>query len=166
MASENEFSALHHRDSIQSASLNTIADDNSWFSKLETPQITFRATVVGLFIGSIVLISNFQFGLQTGWVSMMSLPSALLGYVLFAVSPWKQSFTDVENVYIQSIAVATGTGPLAYGLIGIVPAIEKFLSAAETGLGKTIKLSLSQLMVWSLGIALFGVFFEIGRAHV
>ncbi|RLV84799.1 putative oligopeptide transporter [Meyerozyma sp. JA9] len=161
MASENEFSALHHRDSIQSASSNTIADDNSWFSKLETPQITFRATVVGLFIGSIVLISNFQFGLQTGWVSMMSLPSALLGYVLFAVSPWKQSFTDVENVYIQSIAVATGTGPLAYGLIGIVPAIEKFLSAAETGLGKTIKLSLSQLMVWSLGIALFGVFFAI-----
>ena len=109
MATENGFSAVDHRDSIQSASLNTIGDEN-WISKLETPQITLRATVVGLFIGSIVLISNFQFGLQTGWVSMMSLPSALLGYVLFAVSPWKQSFSDVENVYIQSIAVATGTG--------------------------------------------------------
>lgn len=132
-----------------------------WNEKVDLPQVTFRSTVVGLLIGTVVLISNFQFGLQTGWVSMMSLPSALLGFTLFKCSPMAKLFTDVENVYIQSVSVAVGTGPLAYGLVGIVPAIEKFLTEDESGTGSKIVLSLSQLMVWSLGLALFGVFFAI-----
>lgn len=132
-----------------------------WSEKANLPQVTFRATVTGLLIGSVVLISNFQFGLQTGWVSMMSLPSALLGFTIFKLTPMSKTFTDVENVYIQSISVAVGTGPLAYGLVGIIPAIEKFLTAEESGTGSKIVLSLSQLMVWSLGLALFGVFFAI-----
>ncbi|KAK6464592.1 OPT oligopeptide transporter protein-domain-containing protein [Scheffersomyces coipomensis] len=133
----------------------------SYSEKLALPQITLRATIVGLFIGSIVLVSNFQFGLQTGWVSMMSLPAALLGFAIFKVSPYSNSFTDVENVYVQSVAVAVGTGPLCYGLIGIVPAIEKFLTAEESGLGRTLNFSLIDLMVWSLGLGLFGVFFAV-----
>lgn len=123
--------------------------------------MTIRATIVGLFIGSIVLVSNFQFGLQTGWVSMMSLPSALLGFAIFKLSPFAEDFTDVENVYIQSIAVAVGTGPLAYGLIGIVPAIEKFLTEEESGLGRKLVFTLPDLLIWSLGLALFGVFFAV-----
>lgn len=129
--------------------------------KVSLPQVTLRATVVGLFIGSIVLVSNFQFGLQTGWVSMMSLPSALLGFAIFKMSPYASTFSDTENVYVQSVAVAVGTGPLAYGLIGIIPAIEKFLTEKETGLGVKLQLSLPQLMIWSLGLALFGVFFAV-----
>lgn len=132
-----------------------------WAEKAYLPQITLRATVAGLLIGSVVLISNFQFGLQTGWVSMMSLPSALLGFTIFKVLPFSRNFTDVENVYIQSVAVSVGTGPLAYGLVGIIPAIEKFLTKDESGTGARIVLSLSQLMVWSLGVAMFGVFFAI-----
>lgn len=132
-----------------------------WSEKCDLPQVTFRSTVAGLLIGSVVLISNFQFGLQTGWVSMMSLPSALLGFAIFKASPMSSSFTDVENVYIQSVAVAVGTGPLAYGLVGIVPAIEKFLTKDESGTGGQIILSLTQLMVWSMGLALFGVFFAV-----
>lgn len=132
-----------------------------WHEKLELPQVTLRATIVGLFIGSIVLISNFQFGLQTGWVSMMSLPSALLGFTIFKLSPYASSFTDVENVYIQSVAVSVGTGPLAYGLVGIIPAIEKFLTADESGTGEQVSLSLTQLIVWSFGLAFFGVFFAV-----
>lgn len=132
-----------------------------WNEKVDLPQVTFRSTAVGLLIGTVVLISNFQFGLQTGWVSMMSLPSALLGFTLFRCSPFSKLFTDVENVYVQSVAVAVGTGPLAYGLVGIVPAIEKFLTEDESGTGSKIVLSLSQLMVWSLGLALFGVFFAV-----
>lgn len=132
-----------------------------WDEKTDLPQMTLRSTIVGLLIGSVVLISNFQFGLQTGWVSMMSLPSALLGFTIFKMSPMSKSFTDVENVYIQSVAVAVGTGPLAYGLVGIIPAIEKFLTKDESGTGLTIVLSLSQLMVWSTGLAFFGVFFAV-----
>ncbi|PVH13797.1 uncharacterized protein CXQ87_001915 [Candidozyma duobushaemuli] len=132
-----------------------------WNEKVDLPQVTLKSTLVGLLIGTVVLISNFQFGLQTGWVSMMSLPSALLGFTIFRCSPMAKRFTDVENVYIQSVAVAVGTGPLAYGLVGIVPAIEKFLTEEESGTGSKIVLSLSQLMVWSLGLALFGVFFAV-----
>lgn len=132
-----------------------------WLKKADLPQATLRATAVGLAIGSVVLVSNFQFGLQTGWVSMMSLPSALLGYTLFKVSPWLARLTDVENVYVQSVAVAVGTGPLAYGLVGIVPAIEKFLTSEETGTGSKISFSTLQLVVWLMGLALFGVFFAV-----
>lgn len=132
-----------------------------WSKKVDLPQTTYRATIVGLFIGSIVLISNFQFGLQTGWVSMMSLPSALLGFAIFKMSPYSATFTDAENVFVQSVAVAVGTGPLAYGLIGIIPAIEKFLTEEESGLGIKLHLSLPQLMIWSTGLALFGVFFAV-----
>lgn len=129
--------------------------------KAELPQITLRATIAGLLIGSVVLVSNFQFGLQTGWVSMMSLPSALLGFTFFkAITPLHKHFSDVENVYIQSLAVAVGTGPLAYGLVGIIPAIEKFLTPDEAQ-GRSFNLSLVQLMVWSTGLAFFGVFFAV-----
>ncbi|KAK6202837.1 OPT oligopeptide transporter protein-domain-containing protein [Scheffersomyces amazonensis] len=147
---------------IRETATRAIQKDNlSYSEKLALPQITLRATIVGLLIGSIVLVSNFQFGLQTGWVSMMSLPAALLGFAIFKISPYSTSFTDVENVYIQSVAVAVGTGPLCYGLIGIVPAIEKFLTPEESGLGRTLKFSLIDLMVWSLGLGLFGVFFAV-----
>ncbi|KAI5963228.1 OPT8 [Candida pseudojiufengensis] len=134
---------------------------NSYITKLKLPQVTLRSTIVGLLIGSIILISNFQFGLQTGWVSMMSLPAALLGFAIFRLTPMSKNFTDVENVYIQSIAVAVGTGPLCYGFIGIIPAIEKFLNADETGLGHKIFFSTKELIIWSMGLGLFGVFFAI-----
>lgn len=138
-----------------------IIDQIPWSEKPNLPQVTLKGTIAGLVIGSIVLISNFQFGLQTGWVSMMSLPSALLGFAIFKLSPISSSFSDVENVYVQSIAVAVGTGPLAYGLIGIIPAVEKFLTADESGLGATLTFTTGQLMIWSLGLAFFGVFFAI-----
>lgn len=133
--------------------------------KADLPQVTLRATLAGLAIGSIVLISNFQFGLQTGWVSMMSLPSALLAFALFRVLPCARPFSDVENVYVQSLAVATGTGPLAFGLIGIVPAMEKLMTRSESGLNRVLSFSLPELVVWSLGLSLFGVFFSIPLRH-
>ena len=39
--------------------------------------------VVGLGVGSLMCFSNMYFGLQTGFISMMSLQSALLGYGAF-----------------------------------------------------------------------------------
>ena len=129
--------------------------------KLALPQMTVRATLVGLAIGLLVLVLNFQFGLQTGWVLMMLLPSALLGYAVFHACPLRHKFTDVENVFVQSVAVAAGTGPLAFGLVGIVPAIEKFLTGDETGYSHPMTFSLAQLMVWLLGLGFFGVFFAV-----
>ncbi|KAA8897116.1 hypothetical protein TRICI_006792 [Trichomonascus ciferrii] len=137
------------------------------FEKEEQRQVTMRSIIAGLGIGSIVLFSNFQFGLQTGWVSMMCLPSALLGFATFKTLQNRLSyeFTDVENVFVQSLAVAVGTGPLAFGLVGVVPAIEKFLRPDEAGGTEKIKLSMVQLMLWSGGLAFFGVFFAVLLRH-
>ncbi|QPG76247.1 hypothetical protein FOA43_003633 [Brettanomyces nanus] len=141
-----------------------LPEDIQWSSKASLPQVTLRSTIAGLCIGSVILISNFQFGLQTGWVSMMSLPAALLGFAVFKAFEEKLGFefTDVENVFVQSVAVAVATGPLAYGFIGIIPAIEKLLTNAESGYIDGIDLKpLWKLVVWSAGVAFFGVFFAI-----
>lgn len=142
-------------------------------------QVTLRGTIAGLGIGTVILLSNFQFGLQTGWVSMMSLPAALLAFSIFkAVDSYFQletPFTPQENVYVQSVAVAVATGPLAYGFIGIIPAIEKLLTPEEAGIiREDYNSAISQLeqvfepftpwynlIIWGTGLAFFGVFFAI-----
>ncbi|KAK9731905.1 OPT superfamily [Basidiobolus ranarum] len=82
------------------------------------PHFTFRAVFVGLIIGSALCFSNMYFGLQTGWISMMSLQSSLLGFVLFRLfRNWQQiQFGVAENVILQTTAVATATMPLAGGI--------------------------------------------------
>lgn len=148
----------------------TFASDNStrWADKPAIKQITLRGTIAGVFIGSLVLISNFQFGLQTGWVSMMSLPSALLACAIFRqvwpyIVPDDEPFTDVEAVYVQSMAVAIGTGPLALGFVGVIPAIEKFLTFEESGGTRTQgePFTLVQLLLWSAALTYFGIFFAV-----
>lgn len=136
-------------------------------------QVTVRGTLVGFGIGTLILLSNFQFGLQTGWVSMMSLPAALMAYSVFKAlkSRFKLPFTPQENVYVQSVAVAVATGPLAYGFIGIIPAIEKLLTPEEAGIIDDLKIFPEavfepfrpwwKLVFWSAGLAFFGVFFAI-----
>lgn len=140
----------------------------NWDDKPSINQVTFRATIVGIFIGSVVLISNFQFGLQTGWVSMMSLPSALLAVAFFKqvwplIRPNDPVFTDVETVYVQSMAVAIGTGPLTFGFVGVIPAIEKFVTAEESGYTRYLgeSFSFNQLITWCISLAFFGIFFAV-----
>ncbi|CAI5062591.1 ANM_HP_G0083020.mRNA.1.CDS.1 [Saccharomyces cerevisiae] len=139
-----------------------------WDNKPALKQITLRATIAGIAIGSLVLTSNFQFGLQTGWVSMMSLPSALLACAFFKniwplIFPNDRPFSDVENVYVQSMAVAVGTGPLAFGFVGVIPAIEKFLTNDESGglreQGQSF--TFRELLIWSTALAFFGIFFAV-----
>jgi uncharacterized oligopeptide transporter (OPT) family protein len=127
---------------------------------VEGQHLTPRAIVVGLIIGSLACFSNSYFGLQTGWISMMSLPLSLLGFAIFQAFSKQLSypFSPVENVLVQTIAVAVGTMPLAAGLVGIIPALEKFLLPQENG---PLELSLGSLIVWSIGVAFFGVFFAV-----
>lgn len=149
------------------------APSDEFRHKAEVPQITMRSIIAGLAIGSIVLFSNFQFGLQTGWVSMMGLPSSLLAFAIFKSMQRHLSYpySDVENVFAQSLAVAVGTGPLAFGLVGVVPALEKFLNPEEAGVAPDnsadwhLQLSLFQLIILCSGLAFFGVFFAVLLRH-
>lgn len=105
-------------------------------------------------------MTNIYFGLQTGWVSMMSLQSALLGFAIFKPLPrlmpklFSKPFTPQENVILQTVAVATGTMPLAAGLVGIIPALE-MMNRQEDG-RDPIVLGPASLIMWCSAVAFFG----------
>lgn len=52
-------------------------------ARSEQPQFTLRALLAGLVIGVLIAFSNTYFGLQTGWISGMAMPSALIGFAYF-----------------------------------------------------------------------------------
>ncbi|KAI5279246.1 hypothetical protein KEM52_004446, partial [Ascosphaera acerosa] len=135
----------------------------------ETPPryFTVRALLVGLTIGALIVFSNTYFGLQTGWISSMSMPSALIGFTVFraAARHLTLPFTPVENVLVQTVAGAVGTMPLGCGMVGVIPALEYLLRGDEEGPdrseGGPLKLGFWRLLVWSLGVCLFGVVFAV-----
>lgn len=130
----------------------------------EGQNFTLRSLVLGTLIGVVICFSNTYFGLQTGWVSSMSMPSALLGFAWFkAMSRYlSYPFTPVENVLVQTVAGSLGTMPLGCGFVGVIPALEFLLKPKETPDGSTgIHLGLGKLVIWALGICFFGVVFAV-----
>ncbi|KAI0636145.1 OPT oligopeptide transporter [Trametes polyzona] len=115
---------------------------------------TLRAVLLGLLIGCLLCFTNLYFGLQTGWISMMSLQSALIGYLLSRFLP--KPMSAQENVVLQTTAVATGTMPLAAGFVGILPALG-LLDETRDGV-PPIHLSWIAAVGWSCAVAFFGVF--------
>lgn len=98
---------------------------------------------------------------------MMSLQSSLLGFALFKAAKkyLKIPFGPAENIVLQSVAVATGTMPLAAGFVGIIPALQmldlKDNPATSFHAGGPLFLSAGQMILWSLAIAFFGVFIAV-----
>ena len=83
---------------------------------------TIRGVAAGLAVGTVICAANVYFGLQTGWVSIMSMPASLMGYGIFKLlSPHLSfPFTPVENVLVQSVACGMAIMPLGCGLVGVV----------------------------------------------
>ena len=126
----------------------------------EGTHFTARGTIVGLLIGVIICFSNTYFGLQTGWVSGLTMPASLIGFAVFkSMSRYLTlPFTPVENVLIQTVAGAVGTMPLGCGFVGVIPALEFLLKKSE---GAPVGMEMWRLVVWGLGICLFGVVFAV-----
>ncbi|PWN45157.1 OPT superfamily oligopeptide transporter [Ceraceosorus guamensis] len=137
--------------------------------------VTPRALLGGIAVGSLLAFTNLYFGLQSSWITMASLQAALVGYGLVKLFPapptWLASrigssgsplhsgpFSPQENAVLQATAVSAGAMPLAAGLIGIVPAFT-LLDPARDGGASPFKFSLAELMLWSGSLAFFGVFF-------
>ncbi|KAF3925513.1 hypothetical protein AA313_de0209473 [Arthrobotrys entomopaga] len=149
------------RNNSVGTSSNIDTDNGDDKSRRETQrQFTLRGILVGLLVGTVLAAVNVYFGLQTGWVSLMSMPASLLSLVIFKASSRALSFPfqEKENVFTQTVAVAVGCMSLSAGLIGVIPAIEKLLSTAEGG---PIILSTPSLIIWCLGLAFFGVIFSV-----
>ncbi|KAG2131318.1 OPT oligopeptide transporter protein-domain-containing protein [Suillus clintonianus] len=117
-------------------------------------EFTFQAVAIGLLIGCLLCFTNLYFGLQTGWISMMSLQSALIGFLLSKMLPTPLS--PQEIIVVQTTAVATGTMPLAAGFVGILPALG--LLEEEKDGSPPIHLSWLAAVGWSCSVAFFGVF--------
>ena len=126
----------------------------------EAQNFTLRGVLVGLAIGVIICFSNTYFGLQTGWVSGMSMPAALIGFAFFKTIARHidYPFTPMENVLVQTVAGAVGTMPLGCGFVGVLPALNYMLTPEENG---PLMLGTGKLVIWSLGIAFFGVFIAV-----
>ncbi|EAW07466.1 OPT family oligopeptide transporter [Aspergillus clavatus NRRL 1] len=140
-------------------------------SRTSPQSFTPRSLFVGIVIGALITFSNTYFGLQTGWISTMAMPSALIGFSVFKVFSKYLSypFTPIENVLIQTVAGAVGTMPLGCGFVGVIPALEFLIRDGEdgpsgdggVGEGGPLKLNFWKLVLWSLGVCLFGVVFAV-----
>lgn len=96
----------------------------------------------------------------------------------FARLGFGEGFSEVENVLVQTVAGSVGTMPLGCGFVGVVPALEFLLKPSETPSSDSsdpdivasiavaqetggLKLPLSKLVLWALGICFFGVVFAV-----
>eukprot|EP01119_Soliformovum_irregulare_P015796 TRINITY_DN4505_c0_g2_i1.p1 TRINITY_DN4505_c0_g2~~TRINITY_DN4505_c0_g2_i1.p1 ORF type:complete len:370 (-),score=83.97 TRINITY_DN4505_c0_g2_i1:989-2098(-) len=127
---------------------------------------SIRSVAVGLLIGCLMCFSNMYFGLQTGWITMGSLQSSLLGFGVFKIlakGKWAvfQGFGPLENVVLQSTAVAAATMPLAGGFVGIIPALG--MLRPDEMLNNSIEVIYNWwgLLLWGFALAFFGVFFAV-----
>lgn len=71
---------------------------------LRTRGLTPRALAAGLAIGVLMCLTNMYFGLQTGWITMGSLQSAILGFGIFKALQGfglGKQFSVAENVIVQ-----------------------------------------------------------------
>lgn len=131
---------------------------------IEGKSFTWRAVLVGLGVGLIICFSNMYFGLQTGWVSIMSMPASLMGFGVFRLltKRLKFPFSPVENVLVQTVAGSMAIMPLGCGFVGVIPAMQFLLRDEESGgNGRGIDLSLGKLVIWGLGLCYFGVVFGV-----
>ncbi|KAF7771568.1 hypothetical protein Agabi119p4_5879 [Agaricus bisporus var. burnettii] len=118
------------------------------------PEFSTRAVIIGLAIGCLLCFTNLSLGLQSGWISMMSIQSALIGFLISRM--FSAPLTPQEVIVVQTTAVATGTMPLAAGFVGILPALG-LLSEERDGT-PPIRLSWLAAIGWSCSVAYFGVF--------
>lgn len=128
----------------------------------ERPEFSVRAVTAGLLIGVLLCTTNTHLGLQSGWISTMSLQASLLGFGLFKLLPHHRFFKDLtvhENIVLQTTAVATGTLPLAAGLVGVIPALAQLSPSLDGRM--PIVLSAPALVAWCFAVAFFGVFLAV-----
>lgn len=123
-----------------------------------------RAVFTGMCVGCLIVFTNLYLGLQSGWISIMTLQGSLLGYAVFRVIPtsvrigrWRfrileRPLTTRENIVIQTVASSVGCLPLCAGAIGVLPALS-ILDPERDG-ASPIVFRTGAFFAWSAGLAL------------
>jgi len=104
----------------------------------EQPQLTLRAVLMGLVLGSVMSLSNLYVGLKIGWALGVAITACILSFAIFRLFPmeWLQAprrlrlfdrhqerhVSILENNCMQSTASAAGYGTGAT-LVSAFPAL-------------------------------------------
>ncbi|MCC6477283.1 OPT/YSL family transporter [bacterium] len=134
----------------------------------QTPQIpeqtyselTVRALVSGLLVGSLIGASNVCIGLKIGWTFGASITAAVISFALFKAMSGMLSrpYGAKENLITATAGSAAGTMASAGGFVACIPALELYLRETQ---GPGHDLTYLQLVIWAIAIAFLGVFFAV-----
>jgi OPT family oligopeptide transporter len=115
----------------------------------DSPQLTFRAILMGSALGAVMSLSNLYVGLKTGWALGVAITACILSYSLGKIFNLKLSL--LENNCMQSTASSAG-----YSTGGtMVSGIAAYLMLTGHHIGYGV------LTLWTFFLALLGVFVAI-----
>lgn len=140
------------------------ARDREWLEKVYArgeAQLTARAAITGMLLGSILGASNLYIGLKIGWNFGMSITASVLAFAIFSavrkVIPGMSEFTMLENNTSQTAASAAAYMSSA-GLVSSIPALTMLRREHVINIPE---LTPMQLTMWLLAISVLGVIVAI-----
>ena len=121
--------------------------------RVAAAELTGRALVTGLAVGTLLAFGNVYIGLKTGMWDSGSITASVLGFGL--LSAWARlggrAASPLETNLAQSTAVAVGAAPAAAGLLGAVPALAM--------LGHDVSARVAA--AWALALGMLGVLIAV-----
>ncbi len=131
--------------------------EREWYENVyrgdDMPQLTWRAVIMGSFLGAFMSLSNLYIGLKTGWGLGVAITSCILSFTIWktlrkAFPRWfKTDMSILENNAMQSTASSAG-----YSTGGtIVSAIAAYLIVNGQHIGYGL------LSMWVFFLAILGV---------
>lgn len=123
-------------------------------------ELTLRALISGLLVGSLIGASNVCIGLKIGWTFGASITAAVISFALFKAmgSMLSRPYSSKENLITATTGSAAGTMASAGGFVACIPALELYLRETQ---GPGHDMTYFQLVVWAISIAFLGVFFAV-----
>ena len=91
-------------------------------------ELTVRAVVSGLFVGSLIGASNICIGLKIGWTFGASITAAVISFALFRglAGVLRTPYGAKENLITATAGSAAGTMASAGGFVACIPALELY----------------------------------------
>lgn len=123
-------------------------------------ELTVRALIAGVIVGSLIGASNVCIGLKIGWTFGAAITGAVMAFATFKALSGilHRSYGPKENLITATASSATGTMASAGGFVACIPALE--MVRRET-LGPGTELAYPQLLIWAASVAFLGVFFAV-----
>lgn len=123
-------------------------------------ELTFRAVLAGLVVGSLIGASNVCIGLKIGWTFGASITAAVLSFAIFRglAGVLRTQYGAKENLITATAGSAAGTMASAGGFVACIPALELYY---RNNPGTGNQLTYQQLVIWAISIAFLGVLFAV-----